>query len=167
MQLFRTKFQKSFILSTKKWIKCFPEKNPVNARRKSGDITCRPLQLRTAAAIASHRQQPTAKGANGLQGCARIGGSKCLAPSSRARSAAPIRPPILALSACRRCARSSKVQQRAHTTASHARGPACAQTARPPNEKQAFSPLTKKRFISPESGRELRPWPRGRGRAET
>ena len=39
MQLSRTKFQKSFILSTKKWIKCFPEKNPVNSRKKSGDIT--------------------------------------------------------------------------------------------------------------------------------
>ena len=33
-----TKFRKSFILSTKKWIKCFPEKNPVNSRGKSGKI---------------------------------------------------------------------------------------------------------------------------------
>ena len=41
MQLCRTKFRKSFILSTKKWIKGFPWKNPVNARGlgKSGDIT--------------------------------------------------------------------------------------------------------------------------------
>ena len=39
MQLSRTKFRKSFILSTKKWIKCFPGKNPVNSREKSGDIT--------------------------------------------------------------------------------------------------------------------------------
>ena len=39
MQLSRTKFQKSFILSTKKWIKGFPGKNPVNSREKSGDIT--------------------------------------------------------------------------------------------------------------------------------
>ena len=39
MQLTRTKFQKSFILSTKNWIKCFPGKNPVNSRGKSGDIT--------------------------------------------------------------------------------------------------------------------------------
>ena len=39
MQLSRTKFQKSFILSTKKWIKCFPGKNSVNSRGKSGDIT--------------------------------------------------------------------------------------------------------------------------------
>ena len=39
MQLSRTKFQKSFILSTKKWIKCFPGENPVNSRGKSGDIT--------------------------------------------------------------------------------------------------------------------------------
>ena len=40
MQLSRTKFRKSFILSTKKWIKCFPGKNLVNSREKSGDITC-------------------------------------------------------------------------------------------------------------------------------
>ena len=40
MQLCRTKSRKSFILSTKKWIKCFPEKNPVNTRGKSRDITC-------------------------------------------------------------------------------------------------------------------------------
>ena len=39
MQLSIAKFQKSFILNTKKWIKCFPEKNPVNSRGKSGDIT--------------------------------------------------------------------------------------------------------------------------------
>ena len=39
MLLSRTKFRKSFILSTKKWIKCFPGKNPVNSRGKSGDIT--------------------------------------------------------------------------------------------------------------------------------
>ena len=39
MQLSRTKFRKSFILSNKKWIKCFPGKNPVNSRGKSGDIT--------------------------------------------------------------------------------------------------------------------------------
>ena len=38
MQLSRTKFRKSFILSTKKWIKCFPGKNPVDSREKSGDI---------------------------------------------------------------------------------------------------------------------------------
>ena len=42
MQLSRTKFQKSFILSTKKWIKCFPGKNQVDSREKSGDITSRP-----------------------------------------------------------------------------------------------------------------------------
>ena len=28
------------ILSTKKWIKCFLRKNPVDSRGKSGDITC-------------------------------------------------------------------------------------------------------------------------------
>ena len=39
MQLSGTKFRKSFILSTKKWIKCFPEINQVNSRGKSGDIT--------------------------------------------------------------------------------------------------------------------------------
>ena len=39
MQLSRSKFRKSFILSTKKWIKCFAGKNPVNLRGKSGDIT--------------------------------------------------------------------------------------------------------------------------------
>ena len=39
MQLSRTKFRKSFILSTKKWIKCLLGKNPVNSRGKSGDIT--------------------------------------------------------------------------------------------------------------------------------
>ena len=39
MQLCRTKFQKSFILSTKKWIKCFPGINSVDSRVKSGDIT--------------------------------------------------------------------------------------------------------------------------------
>ena len=39
MQLSRTKFRKSFILSTKKWMKCFPRKNTVNSREKSGDIT--------------------------------------------------------------------------------------------------------------------------------
>ena len=38
MQLSRTKFRKSFSLSTKKWIKCFPGKNPGNLRGKSGDI---------------------------------------------------------------------------------------------------------------------------------
>ena len=37
MPLSRTKFQKSFILSTKKWIRCFSEKNQVNSRGKSGD----------------------------------------------------------------------------------------------------------------------------------
>ena len=46
MQLSRTKFRKSFIFSTKKWIKCFPgkkiPKNPVNSRGKSGDFTCIP-----------------------------------------------------------------------------------------------------------------------------
>ena len=40
MQLSRSKFRKSFILSTQKWIKCFPGKNLVNSRGKSGDITC-------------------------------------------------------------------------------------------------------------------------------
>ena len=40
MQFSRTKLRKSFILSTKKWIKCLPGKNPVNSREKSGDITC-------------------------------------------------------------------------------------------------------------------------------
>ena len=46
MQLSRTKSRKSFILSTKKWIKCFPGKNPVNSSlgEKSGDITTRPAQ---------------------------------------------------------------------------------------------------------------------------
>ena len=39
MQLSRTKLQKSFMLSTKKWIKCLPEKNQVDSREKSGDIT--------------------------------------------------------------------------------------------------------------------------------
>ena len=39
MQLSRTKIRKSFILSTKTWIKCFLGKNPVNSREKSGDIT--------------------------------------------------------------------------------------------------------------------------------
>ena len=39
MQFFQTKFQKSFVLSTKKRIKCFPWKNPVDSRWKSGDIT--------------------------------------------------------------------------------------------------------------------------------
>ena len=39
MQLSRTKFKKSFILSTKEWIQCFPGKNPVNSRGKSGYIT--------------------------------------------------------------------------------------------------------------------------------
>ena len=39
MQLCRTKFRKCFILSTKNWIKCFPWKNPVDSREKSGDIT--------------------------------------------------------------------------------------------------------------------------------
>ena len=33
------KFRKSFILSTKKWIKCLPGENPVNLRGESGDIT--------------------------------------------------------------------------------------------------------------------------------
>ena len=44
MQVCRTKFRKSFILSTKKWIKCFPKfpgKNPVDSREKFGDITVR------------------------------------------------------------------------------------------------------------------------------
>ena len=45
MQLFRTKFRKSFILSTKKWIKSFPGKNPVNSREKSGDITAHLISL--------------------------------------------------------------------------------------------------------------------------
>ena len=39
MQLYITKFRKSFILSTKKWIKYFPWKNSVKSRGKSGDIT--------------------------------------------------------------------------------------------------------------------------------
>ena len=39
MQLSRKKFQKSYILSTQKWIKCFPAKNLVDFRKKSGDIT--------------------------------------------------------------------------------------------------------------------------------
>ena len=39
MQLYGTKFRISFILSTKKWIMCFPGKNPVNLRGKSEDIT--------------------------------------------------------------------------------------------------------------------------------
>ena len=34
MQLCRTKFRKFFILSTKKWTKSFPWKNPVNSRGK-------------------------------------------------------------------------------------------------------------------------------------
>ena len=32
-------FQKLFIVSSKKRIECFPGKNPVNLREKSGDIT--------------------------------------------------------------------------------------------------------------------------------
>ena len=39
MQLSRAKFQKSFILSAKKWINCFSGKNPVDLREKSGGIT--------------------------------------------------------------------------------------------------------------------------------
>ena len=39
MQLSRTKFRKSFVLSTKKWIKWIPGKNPVDSKEKSGDIT--------------------------------------------------------------------------------------------------------------------------------
>ena len=50
MQLSRTKYQKSFILSTKKWIRCFPGKNPVNSREKSGDITCCAGNLQQCAA---------------------------------------------------------------------------------------------------------------------
>ena len=60
MQLSRTKFRKSFILSTKKWIKCFPGKNSVNSREKSGDITAgyrarRPAESEEAAAVAGAR----------------------------------------------------------------------------------------------------------------
>ena len=39
MQVSRTKFRKSFVLSTKKWIEWIPGKNPVNSKEKSGDIT--------------------------------------------------------------------------------------------------------------------------------
>ena len=46
MHLSRTKFQKSFILSTKKWIECLTEKNPVNSRGKSGDITSSSARFR-------------------------------------------------------------------------------------------------------------------------
>ena len=45
MQLSKPKFRKSFILSTKNWIKCFPGKNPVNSREKSGDITASNLAV--------------------------------------------------------------------------------------------------------------------------
>ena len=53
MQLSGTKFRKSFILSTKKWIKCFPGKNPVNSREKSGDITRRAARLWRLVALTS------------------------------------------------------------------------------------------------------------------
>ena len=53
MQLSRTKFRKFFILSTKKWIKCFPWKNPVDSRGKSGDITWRPPLASASLAAAS------------------------------------------------------------------------------------------------------------------
>ena len=55
MQLSRTKFPKSFILSTKKWIKCFPGKNPVYSREKSGDIT---LCYRESEQCLKHEQNP-------------------------------------------------------------------------------------------------------------
>ena len=41
MQLCRTKFRKSFILSTKNGLSASQAKNPVNLRGKSGDITFR------------------------------------------------------------------------------------------------------------------------------
>ena len=39
MQLCRTKFRKSYIFSAKNWMKCFPGKNPVKSRVKSGYFT--------------------------------------------------------------------------------------------------------------------------------
>ena len=86
MQLSRTKFRKSFILSTKNWIKCFPGKNLVNSREKSGDITGRtggqgsaragPRRLgearerrRKGRARSRHRCRPSAgRSATGAQG---------------------------------------------------------------------------------------------------
>ena len=59
MQLSRTKYQKSFILSNKKWIRCFPWKNPVNSREKSGDITCCAGNLQQCAIAA--RVKPLAR----------------------------------------------------------------------------------------------------------